>query len=799
MNPIAFGSVIANLSASALVILTVFGASWLVERQFRELESALTAAASERENLLVTLTSIGDAVVVTDEQGLLRLINPVAKQLLGCREELIGKPLADVLLILNESTRQPDRSPVARVLESGDVVVLRDQLRLVRPDGTEVPIEYNAAPIRTMTGTISGIITVFRDCSARQQFEMELKRREQRFRILFETPLIGIAVGTSGGKHLLEANDAYLDLIGYDVGELPGDSLGWGGVEAGQSPLDESAQQELAETGFCHPFERAYTRPDKTVVPVMISASKLLDETDRILVFIADLSSIKQSEAALRDSQQRFHTLSESMPQMVWTARPNGEVDYVNRTLIEYSGRTAEELQGSGWNVMLHDEDREAHFAAWKTALSDGTPLEVEHRLFRRSGEYRWHLTRAVPVRNSDRQITLWVGTNTDIHDQKQLEALLKEEHHRKDQFLALLAHELRNPLAPLGNAVQILSVLRDDPVQSRELVEIMQRQIQQLTRLIDDLLDLARITQGRILLRRERTKVAVVTSAAVESVQPWIDEHRHHLSVTLPDQDLWIDADVARLSQVLTNLLQNAAKYTEPGGNIELIVEADQNKILFRVRDDGPGLSAAMLKRVFELFMQVEQTLDRARGGLGIGLTLVRTLVELHGGSVSAHSDGLGHGCEFIVELPRIEGPDSQLSNVRPSDAADESMPALNVLVVDDVQASAKTLAMMLTTLGQDVQTAYDGVDAIERVTTGSFDVVFLDIAMPGIDGLKVAKLLRSFPSVRRLILIALTGFGQEADRQRSFDAGFDEHLIKPTSIDQLKEVLQRTASSRI
>ena len=784
---------IANLVVAGLILFFSGIAWWLIDGHIRRLESALATANSERADLLETLASIGNAVIVTDLQGVVRSINPAAKGLLRCGDDRIGKPLSDVLLIVHESTRQPDDSPVTKVLHSGGIVDLGQQLRLTRRDGTEVPVEYTAAPIRTASAAITGVVIILRDSSARWQFEKELKHREKRFRILFETPLIGIAVGTAGGKHLLEANDAYLNLIGYDVGELPGASLGWGGVEPGQSPLDESAQRELAETGFCHPFERAYTRPDKTVVPVMISASKLYDENDRIIVFITDLSSIKQSEAALRDSQQRFHTLSESMPQMVWTARPDGEIDYVNRTLIEYSGHTLQELQGSGWTEMLHEEDRKAHFAAWKTALSKGRPLEIEHRLCQRSGDYRWHLTRAVPVYNSQNQITLWVGTNTDIHDHKQMEVLLKEEHHRKDQFLALLAHELRNPLAPLGNAVQILSVLRDDPKQAQELVAIMQRQIKQLTRLIDDLLDLARITQGRILLRRERTSVAIVAAAAVESVMPWIDEHEHRLGVVLPPHDLWIDADVVRLSQVLTNLLQNAAKYTEPGGNIELIVESDQDSVLFRVRDDGAGLSPQMLKRVFDLFMQVEQTLDRARGGLGIGLTLVRTLVELHGGSVSAHSAGLGHGCEFVVRLPLIEQPPAIVDEIPPADASEDILPALKILVVDDVQASAKTLAMMLSTLGQNVETAFDGIAAIERVNDGAFDVVFLDIAMPGIDGLEVARLLRSIPTSHRLVLVALTGFGLESDRQRSFDAGFDEHLIKPTSIDLLKDVLRR------
>jgi CheY-like chemotaxis protein len=379
------------------------------------------------------------------------------------------------------------------------------------------------------------------------------------------------------------------------------------------------------------------------------------------------------------------------------------------------------------------------------------------------------------------------------------VEAELKDEHQRKDQFLALLAHELRNPLAPLGNAVQIFPAVQHDPVQAAELVAIMQRQVKQMSRLIDDLLDLARITQGRIVLRREKTLVSSITAAAVEAVQPWIQERDHQLTVTLPSEELWIDADAARLSQILTNLLQNAAKYTEPGGQISLTVERAEQQILFRVQDNGPGLSPAMLTRIFDLFMQVEQTLNRAHGGLGIGLTLVRTLVELHGGSITAHSDGLGHGSTFVVRLPLTEDPANDAANITKSiESAAETVPTMHVLVVDDVQASAKTLAMMLTVLGQNVEIALDGPAAIAAASAGTFDLAFLDIAMPGMDGLEVATRLRSNPDLEKLVLVALTGFGQDDDRQRSFAAGFNEHLIKPTSIELLREVLQRTAQQK-
>ena len=477
----------ANLTGVGLG-LSICGVAWLlINRHVHKCRDAEQRAVDERENLLVTLNSIGDAVVVTDDRGRVQLMNPVARELMGYPIDLVGTPLGDVFTIIDPSSRLPVKNPVVGVLEAGRVVSLSSHSLLVRPDGREVPIEDSAAPIRDSTGKMTGVVLVFRDCSSRWEFERELMKREQRFRKMFETPLLGIAVGTSNGRSLLEANDAYLDLVGYDCNQLTGSLSGWGGVESGQSPLEESALAELQETGVCRPFEKVYVRSDGTIVPVLISSTRLFDEDDRIIIFITDLTGNKRSEAALRESEDRFRVLSESMPQMVWTARPDGQFDYVNQTMVEYSGRTAEELRGWGWTELIHPEEFATHLEMWKSVVTTGRPLEIEQRLRQRTGDYRWHLTRALPMYDAAEQIAQWVGTNTDIHDRKRAEAQMREEHQRKDQFLALLAHELRNPLAPLSNAIQILGAAPHDPVRSVELIAIMQRQVNQMTRLIDD------------------------------------------------------------------------------------------------------------------------------------------------------------------------------------------------------------------------------------------------------------------------------------------------------------------------
>lgn len=784
----------ANLIAVIIGTILTVVAWYLVERELRKRRLAEANAHSERQNLWVTLTSIGDGVIVADAAGRVKLANPIAQALMGNPREVIGRPLSDIFTTVNEETREPIESPISQVLATGKISELIGHTVLLRADGSEIPIEQTAAPIRDKAGQISGVVFVFRDCSQRRRFELEISERERRFRRMFETPLIGIAVCTSDGS-LLEANDAFLDLVGYPRGQLNKAKLTWSGVPQGQSPLDEDARLELKEKGICKPFERTYTRADGARVPVQISAARLMDELERVVVFVTDLSQSKNAEAALRESDARFRILSECMPQKVWTARPDGRVDYVNNMLQNYSGILPEQLTGWGWMRMLHPDDVQTHLDAWKKALSSGDMFEVEHRLRKHTGEYRWHLARALPLYQPDSQIAMWVGTNTDIDDQKRAEGALREEHHRKDQFLALLAHELRNPLAPLSNAIQVFPSVQHDPATSAALLGIMTRQLRQMTRLIDDLLDLARITTGRMRLQCERIEVENMVSAAVEAIQPFITERQHNLKVTLPTEKLWVDADSARLAQILGNLLHNAAKYTEPHGQLSLTVEREGNDVLFRVRDNGPGISKEMLTKIFDLFTQIELTLDRSHGGLGIGLTLVRTLVELHGGNVTVSSEGLGQGSEFVVRLPLAEAPEVS-ADASLTESATVPLPTLRILVVDDVQASARTLGMMLRALGQNAMEVFDGASAIALATETPFDVIFLDIAMPGMDGLEVARRLRAIPELNSVTLVALTGFGQEEDRARSLEAGFNHHLIKPTSLDVLKEILQRAAN---
>ncbi len=373
-----------------------------------------------------------------------------------------------------------------------------------------------------------------------------------------------------------------------------------------------------------------------------------------------------------------------------------------------------------------------------------------------------------------------------------QLYRELRDADRRKDEFLATLAHELRNPLAPIRNALQLLRMPGASVAVADDARLMMERQLQQMVRLVDDLLDVSRITRNRLELRRERIEFAAVIQSAIETSRPLIEQGRHKLTVHLPTDGVYLDGDAVRLAQVFSNLLNNSAKYTEPGGDISLTAQVDDGQVVVRVADTGIGIPAESLPQVFEMFSQVERNLNRAQGGLGIGLTLVRRLVEMHGGSVEAHSAGPEKGSEFVVRLPTVApAPAEAAPRDEPAPAAEAAAPS-RVLVVDDNLDAAKSLAALLKMQGHEVRVAYDGRSALELAAGFLPQFVLLDIGMPGMDGYEVARRLRTIPNLQRARLAALTGWGQPEDRRRSAEAGFDYHLVKPVEPQRLQELLE-------
>jgi signal transduction histidine kinase len=375
--------------------------------------------------------------------------------------------------------------------------------------------------------------------------------------------------------------------------------------------------------------------------------------------------------------------------------------------------------------------------------------------------------------------------------DNARLYREVQEADRRKNEFLSMLAHELRNPLAPIRNGLHILRALGSRDEQMCSVRDMMDRQVQHLVRLVDDLLDISRITRGKINLQTEPVDMASVVARAVETCRPLIDQRRHRLTVTTPPAPLRVQGDAVRLSQVVSNLLHNAAKYTEEGGRIALEAAREEEHAVIRVRDTGMGIPAEMLGSVFDLFTQVDHSLDRSQGGLGVGLTLVRQLVEMHGGTVEAHSPGPRLGSEFVVRLPAL--PAATPAEVAEPAAPDHSArgPGRRILVVDDNRDAAESLALLLGVAGHDVRVCYDGPSALQTAPEYHPEAVLLDIGLPGMDGYEVARRLRADPDLAGMLLVALTGYGQEEDQRRARAAGFDQHLIKPADLTALTALL--------
>jgi len=392
-------------------------------------------------------------------------------------------------------------------------------------------------------------------------------------------------------------------------------------------------------------------------------------------------------------------------------------------------------------------------------------------------------------MRNEQGALVGLVLTFTDITERKRAEEILRQSEIRKDEFLATLAHELRNPLAPLKNALTILTFPNAREDIRPQALETMRRQIGQMTKLIDDLIDVSRITRDIVDIQKAPIRLSDVARAAVETVKPLVDERQHSLSISLPHEELIINADPVRITQILANVLNNAAKYSPPGGKISLEVTSTEDRAVISVKDNGLGISAALLPKIFDLFVQADSSIERSHGGLGVGLTIVRRFVQMHGGTIEAHSEGLGRGSEFIITFP--------LEKI--AKAAKEETPALmtapsralKILVADDNIASAKTVGWMLEALGHRPTIVFNGADALEEGCKIRPDVFLLDIGMPGRNGYDLCQDIRSEETLKDALMIAQTGWGQEKDRVRAKESGFDYHLVKPFDVKTLKQIL--------
>jgi PAS domain S-box-containing protein len=881
----------------------------------------------------VTLASIGDAVITTDTEGRVTFLNPVAESLTGWTQgEAVGVPLEKVFAIVHPETRKTVESPTVRALREGVNAGLTNRTLLIAKDGTERPIgpiNDSAAPIRNDKGELAGVVLVFRDitelCRHERAVQVALTYADNIIATLRE-PFVVL----DKNLRIKTANRAFYQTFEtkkeetesqfiYDLGN------GQWNIPRLRTLLDEV----LSNHHSILDFEMEHDFPAIGKKFMLLNAQRFgsVDgQSDLILLAIEDITDRKRIEAALRQTEQHQRFILDSIPQKLVTTKPDGSVDYFNARWMEYTGLSFEQLKDWGWKQIIHPDDLEEHVRGWLHAIKTGEVYEHESRFRHADGEYRWHVSRGVPMRNEAGQIVMWVGANTDIHDIKLIELALvdseiryrrlfesakdgilildtesgritdanpfmgellgyshehflgkelweiglfsdksaneaavrtlqdkgyiryehlpletssglrvevevvantySEDHHkviqcnirditernrlenqmqeqavalkdlhlRKDEFLAMLSHELRNPLAPISNAVHLLRLGKNEEPLQQKACAIIERQLAQLTRLVDELMEVSRITTGRVQLRLDRVIVKGIVDRAIETAHPCIDQRRHELTVSLPPQPIWLHADASRLEQVIVNLLTNAAKYTEEGGHIWLTVHEDGMECVLTVRDSGVGIAPELLPRIFDLFTQAERSLDRSQGGLGIGLALVQRLVELHGGKVAVTSL-LGHGSEFVLRLPMLLNAEPQ-SPLLPPVKAKPAGPSLRILLVDDNVDSAGSLAMLLEASGHEVQIAHDGPTALQAAIDNRPDFMLLDIGLPGMDGNEVAKRIRQQSKLENVVLIAMTGYGQESDRKRSQEAGFNHHLVKPVKLATLEKLLAAPAA---
>jgi PAS domain S-box-containing protein len=727
---LADGRVLERYSRVQVVEDRIVGRVW----SFRDITARKRAEEElrqQREWFQVTLSSIGDAVITTDTRGRVTFLNPIAEVMTGWASgDAFGLPLETVFSIINEDTREPGDNPIKELLDGATPAKLAGRTALVRKDGTEIPIEDSATPIFSASGEVAGAIIVFHDVTRRRRADTAL-REETRILELLNRAGTAIAGQLDLRALLQSVTDAATQLSGAQVGAFF------------YNTTDASGDSFLLYTLSGAPRDafEGFGQPRATA----IFAPTFHGEGT---VRVADV----RNDARYGQMAPHF-------------GMPHGHPPVRSYLAVPVKSRSGEVFGGL---VFGHPEP--GVFTERAERVIVGVAAQA-----------------AVALDNA----RLFEAAQQEIANRERAEDALRDADRRKDEFLATLAHELRNPLAPILQAALISKAPEATADQKLWSHDVIIRQVQHMSLLLDDLLDISRITRGSLEVRKKPTELAFVVAAAVETARPAIDAKGHVLAIDMPRQSRRFAADPLRIAQVLSNLLTNAAKYTEPEGEIRLSVSSTCDEVIMRITDTGIGISPEAMPHIFLMFSQVRATGDRSGGGLGIGLALAKHVVELHGGAIEARSAGLGCGSEFTVRLPIGDvGPD----DLRVAPNATKAPPIVRrrVLIADDNGDVVESLAMLLRMDGHEVTVAHDGPQALAEFETFQPDFVLLDIGMPGMDGYEVARLMRDRHLDRKVILIAVTGWGQDRDKSRAKAAGFDHHFTKPLDLGHLRKLLR-------
>jgi len=661
---------------------------------------------------------------------------------------------------------------------------------------------FSYSPVYDETGAVAGMFcacteTTEQILAARHRAE-EIERMRQLFQ---EAP--GILAVLRSPDHVFEiANDAYVKLIGRTdvVGRRVIDVLPEVRDQGFVQLLDDVYASGEAHVGWEMPV-LLRRQPDAPLQERFVSLifQPIRDhrgDVSGIFVEGSDVTDAVLAMRALSESELRLRQLANTIPQLAWMATPDGLLHWWNDRWFEYTGATPAEAQNEGWRDFFHPDDIDTVLAKWQRSLPGGEPYETTARLRGANGEYRSFLIVAAPLRDADGKIVKWFGTNTDVTPIELAQQELMDANRRKDEFLAMLAHELRNPLAPIATAAELLRLGVLDDARVRQTSAVIARQVDHMTKLVDDLLDVSRVTRGLVTLRQEVLDFNTIATEAVEQSGSLMEARQHRLTVRLPAVAPHVLGDRTRLIQVLSNLLNNAARYSPSGGDVVLTVEADEETVRASVADRGIGIAPTLLPRVFDLFTQAERSPDRSQGGLGLGLALVKSMVELHGGQVGAHSDGAGQGSCFTISLPRAEG--THTVTAAPVDRQRiTGTRQTRLMVVDDNVDAGQTLALLLETAGYATTVVAGAAEALQAVTQQPPALMFVDIGLPGMDGYELVRRLRALPETAQARIVAVTGYGQPSDRARALEAGFDEHLVKPVQARAVYEILSRLAGT--
>ena len=750
-----------------------------------------------REVFRVTLRSIGDAVITTDNEGRITYINEVGESLTGwSHQEALNQPLERVFQIVNEVTRDPVENPAARALREGVVVGLANHTVLIRKDGTECPIDDSAAPIRDESGEVFGCVLIFRDVTAQRQVERDKASQLDAARLLasiIESSNDAIIAKSLEGV-IQSWNDAAERLFGYTAEEAVGRHISLVIPPERIAEEDQIIASLRAGKRIEH-FETERVRNNGQRIFVSLTISPIKDDSGTVIgasKIVRDVTDRKRAER----ERQNFVTVVEESTDFIGMCDTEGTPFFVNRAGLEMVGLDSiEEARRTPVAEFFFPEDQGRIMNEFfPRILEEGHgEIDIRFRHFK-TGEARWMAYKVSALTDANNKAIGFATVSQDVTERKRLTdnlarlaADLSEADRRKNEFLATLAHELRNPLAPMSNMLEVLKRSEGDQQLLKRAHDTIERQLDQMVRLVDDLLDLSRITHDRLELRRTEVELSSVIQQAVEVARPLIDAAGHKLTIDLPDEPLYLNADRTRLAQVFGNLLNNSCKYTKPNGTISLSAKRLDSEVLVTLKDNGAGIPQDKLNRVFDMFMQVDRSAERSQSGLGIGLTLVKRLTEMHGGSIEANSDGAGKGSEFVVRLP-IESRPTFAPQPAPLTEVETHH---RILIVDDNRDSADSLAMLLELTGNKTYMAHDGIEAVEAIEKHRPEVVLLDIGLPKLDGHEVCRRVREQPWGKNIVVIALTGWGQDDDRRKSQEAGFNGHLVKPVDYDKLLELL--------